>query len=86
MATHQERTARYFNRKVQYKSFKVGEWVLRKVTIATKDSAKGKLAPSWEGPYRVTKCHRAGAYHLENAEGKPLPRPWNARHLKKYFV
>jgi hypothetical protein len=75
MATHQERTAWYFNRKVQHRSFKVGDWVLRKVTIATKDSAEGKLALSWEGPYRVMECRRAGAYYLESAEGKSLPRP-----------
>jgi hypothetical protein len=86
MATHQERTARYFNRNVQDRSFKVDNWVLRKVTIATKDSTEGKLAPSWEGPYRVTECRRAGAYYLENAKGKSLPRPWNAGHLKKYFM
>jgi hypothetical protein len=86
MATHQERIARYFNRKVQRRSFKVGDWVLRKVTIATKDSAKGKLASSWEGPYRIAECRRVGAYHLENSKGKPLPIPWNAGHLKKYFV
>jgi hypothetical protein len=86
MATHQEQTARYFNRKVQRRSFKVDDWVLRKVMIATKDLAEGKLAPSWEGPYRVTECCRARAYHLENAEGKPLPKPWNAGHLKKYFM
>jgi hypothetical protein len=86
MATHQERTARYFNQKVQHRSFKVGDWVLQKLTIATKDSAEGKLAPSWEGPYRVTECRRAGAYYLENAKGKSFPRPWNARHSKKYFM
>jgi hypothetical protein len=86
MAMHQEQTTQYFNRKVQHKSFKVGDWVLRKVIIATKDSAGGKLAPSWEGPYRIDECHRAGAYHLENPERKALLRPWNARNLKKYFM
>ena len=86
MAAYQERTAQYFNRKVQHRSFKVGDWVLRKVTIATKDLAEGKLASSWEGPYKVTDCQKAGAYRLENSEGKALPRPWNAEHLKKYFV
>jgi hypothetical protein len=86
MATHQERTARYFNQKVQRRSFKVDDWVLRKVTIATKDSTEGKLASNWEGPDRVMECRRAGAYHLKNFEGKALPRPWNAGQLKKYFI
>ena len=75
MAAYQERTVRYFNWKVQHLSFKVGDWVLQKVIIATKDSAEGKLASSWEGPYKVTDCRRAGAYRLENLEVKALPRP-----------
>jgi hypothetical protein len=86
MTTYQERAARYFNRKVQHQSFKVEDWVLQKVTIATKDLAKGKLASSWEGPYRVIDCQRVKAYHLENLEGKALSRPWNVEHLKKYFI
>jgi hypothetical protein len=45
MATHQEQAARYFNQKVQCRSFKVSDWLLRKVTIATKDSAEGKIGP-----------------------------------------
>ncbi|XP_059429079.1 uncharacterized protein LOC132162878 [Corylus avellana] len=56
------------------------------ITIATKDPAEGKLAPNWEGPYRVIEYRRAGAYYLENLERKALPRPWNAEYLKKYFV
>jgi hypothetical protein len=61
---------------------------LRKVTIATKDSVDGKLAPNWEEPYKVTDCSRARAraYHLKDLEGKALLRPWNVELLKKYFV
>jgi hypothetical protein len=53
MSAYQERTTKYFNRKVKPWNFKVGDLVLRKVTLATKDSTEGKLAPSWEGLYRV---------------------------------
>ncbi|XP_059451050.1 uncharacterized protein LOC132181837 [Corylus avellana] len=85
-ARSEERVAWYFNKKVKYRSFKVGDLVLRKVTIATKDPTEGKLAPNWEGPYKVTNCRRAGAYYLDYSEGKALYRPRNAEHLKKYFV
>jgi hypothetical protein len=78
--------ARYFNRRVKHRSFKVEDLVLHKVTLATEDPIKGKLAPNWEGPYKVINYQRSGAYYLEDSEGKPLPRPWNAKHLKKYFV
>ncbi|XP_059436570.1 uncharacterized protein LOC132169570 [Corylus avellana] len=86
MSTHQARVARYFHRTVKAQSFKVGDMVLRRVTLATKDLAEGKLAPNLEGPYRVIQCKSAGAYHLEDSKGKALPRPWNAKHLKKYYV
>jgi hypothetical protein len=66
-------------------SFKVGDKVLRKVTLATKDPTKGKLASNWEGPYKVINCQIPGAYYLEDLKGKVLQRPWNAKHLKKYF-
>jgi hypothetical protein len=85
MAAYQERVARYFNRKVKPRSFKVGDLVLRKVTLTTKDSDEGKLAPNWEGPYKVISCQRPGAYYLEDLAGKVLPRPWNAEHLKRYY-
>jgi hypothetical protein len=53
MSAYQARVSRYFNKKVSYRSFKVGDMVLCKVTIATKDLAEGKLAPDEEGPYKV---------------------------------
>jgi transposase InsO family protein len=30
----------------------------------------GKLAPNWEGPYKVISCQRPGAYYLEDSMGK----------------
>ncbi|XP_059436597.1 uncharacterized protein LOC132169601 [Corylus avellana] len=46
MSANQERVARYFNKKVRHRSFKVGDLVLRQVTFATKDPTEGKLAPN----------------------------------------
>ncbi|XP_059462296.1 uncharacterized protein LOC132191322 [Corylus avellana] len=71
--------------RVRPQKFEVGDWVLHKVTIATKDPTEGKLAPKWESPYKVVGNYRFGAYHLENAKGKRLPWPWNAQHLKKFY-
>ena len=85
MSAYQERVAKYFNRKVKPRSFKVGDMVLRKATLATKDPTEVKLTPNWEGPYKVISCQRPGAYYLEDLEGKVLQRPWNAEHLKGYF-
>uniref|UniRef100_A0A2N9EQ75 Integrase catalytic domain-containing protein n=1 Tax=Fagus sylvatica TaxID=28930 RepID=A0A2N9EQ75_FAGSY len=82
---YQQRMARYYDRRVKHREFKVGDLVLRKVTLATKDPTQGKLGPTWEGPYRVVKFHRRGTYHLEKLDGNALPHPWNAEHLKKYY-
>lgn len=85
-AAYQRRVARYFNKIVNPRKFQVGDWVMRKVNLMTKDPAEGKLAAKWEGTYRVVKCHEKGAYHLATTEGKPVPRAWNAEHLKKYYL
>ncbi|CAL2277463.1 unnamed protein product [Prunus armeniaca] len=62
----------------------MGDWVMRKVSLATKNSTEGTLGPMWEGSYEVTKvCHR-DAYQLRDANGKTLPHPWNADYLKYY--
>jgi hypothetical protein len=71
---------------MQPRKFQVGDWVLRKVSLMTKDLAKGKLAPKWEGPYQVVRCQEKVAYHLKSEIGKMLPRAWNAEHLKKYYM
>ena len=49
------------------------------------DMNVGKLAPAWEGPYRVTTIAGAGAYYLEDLNERPLPRPWNVHNLKKFY-
>jgi hypothetical protein len=77
--------AKYYNTKVKLRRFEIGDWVLRKVTQATKDLSQGKLGPNWEGPYKVIQYYRRGTYHLEDCHGKKLPHPWNAEHLKKYY-
>jgi hypothetical protein len=53
LSAYQERMEKYFNRKVKPWNFKLGDLVLRKVTLATKDPTEGKLALSWEGPYKL---------------------------------
>ena len=65
--------------------FKVGDWVLRKVFPNTREANAGKLAPTWEGHYRITRVVGQGAYELTSKEGVEIPRSWNATHLKPYF-
>ncbi|GFY84700.1 hypothetical protein Acr_03g0014740 [Actinidia rufa] len=37
-----------------------------------------------EGPYKVIKVSRPGTCWLEDLNGKALPHPWNAEHLKSW--
>ena len=50
---YQEKMARLYNSRVKPRQFSIGDLVLRKVTLATKDPSEGKLGPNWEGPYKV---------------------------------
>ena len=74
----------YYNKRVKLRRLDIGDLVLRKVTMATRDSAQGKLGPTWEGPYRVVHYSRQGSYHLETLDRQRLPRLWNIEYLKKY--
>jgi hypothetical protein len=85
MRRYQEKMAQHYNIKVMPRQFLIGDLVLRKVTLATKDLTQGKLGPNWEGPYKVVEIRRRGTYHLEDANGRRLPHPWNAEHLRKYY-
>ena len=63
----------------------LGDLVLRKATLSIKELNVGKVGPTWEGPYKVVKVSRPRTYWLEYMNGKALPHPWNAEHLKKYY-
>ena len=46
---YQQKMAEYYNKRVKLRRLDIGDLVLCKVTIATRDSAQGKLGPAWEG-------------------------------------
>ncbi|XP_057463838.1 uncharacterized protein LOC130753679 [Actinidia eriantha] len=85
MADDQKQLAKSFNEKVQQREFEVRSLVLRKVVGNTKDPTDGKLGPNWEGPYKIIRLAGKSSYYLEDAEGKEIPRPWNASNLRNYF-
>ena len=65
LAEYQQKLARRYNRDVKTREFSAGDLVLRRAVGNMQDTNAGKLAPSWEGPYRVTAITGAGAYYLE---------------------
>lgn len=83
-AAYKRVTKRYYNQMVKEKSFKVGEYVLRR-NEASRAQPQGKLGPTWEGPYKIVEANQNRVYILETMEGSQIPRTWNARNLKKFF-
>ena len=53
MTRYQDLMAKHYNAKVKPQHFSIGDLVLRKVTMATKDLTQEKLGPNWEGPYKI---------------------------------
>ncbi|KAK3019219.1 hypothetical protein RJ639_004873 [Escallonia herrerae] len=62
-----------------------GDLVLRKLGFSDPKAAVGKLSPNWEGPYKISKVLRPGAYSLETLSGEAIPRTWNADNLRRYY-
>ena len=54
--------ARQYDAMVKPRRFNIGDLVLKKVPLATKNPAHGKLGPNWEGPYKIINCKRQGSY------------------------
>nr|POE58897.1 gypsy retrotransposon integrase-like protein 1 [Quercus suber] len=85
MTRYKNLMARQYDAMVKPRRFSVGDLVLKRVSLATKNPAHGKLGPNWEGPYRVVNCKRQGSYYLEGLDGRKLEHPWNVEHLRKYY-
>ncbi|KAK3006034.1 hypothetical protein RJ639_016313 [Escallonia herrerae] len=80
-----QRVARFYNRRVRMRIFRVGDLVLRKLGVSNPKAAVGKLSPNWEGPYKISKVLRPGTYSLETLSGEAIPRTWNADNLRRYY-
>ncbi|GKV01681.1 hypothetical protein SLEP1_g14220 [Rubroshorea leprosula] len=82
---YKQKLANFYNKRVRPRTFKVGDLVLRKAGLTGFETRFGKLAPNWEGPYTVAEVPHPGAYILQDAEGKRVPRVWNINNLKKFY-
>ena len=85
LASYQHRLANAYNKQVRPRVFRPGDLVLRKVFENTTDPKAGKFQPNWEGPYIVRRLREPGSYAIDAIDGTPVPRMWNAMHLKRYY-
>ena len=75
LAEYQQRLAQRYNRDIKAREFSAEDLVLRKVVGNMRDASVGKLAQTWEGPYKVTAIVGVGVYYLEDLDERPLPWP-----------
>ena len=85
LAKYQQSLARRYNRDVKIREFNARDLVLRRAVGNMRDTNAEKLAPTWEGPYKVTTIAGAGAYYLECLDERPLPWPWTVNNLKIFY-
>ncbi|PKA45702.1 hypothetical protein AXF42_Ash011043 [Apostasia shenzhenica] len=82
---HKRRVERYFNCKVNPRTFVQGDLVLKRRLLAGSNLGVPKLEPNWEGPYIVREVAGSNAYYLMTSEGIQLPRTWSGDDLKKFY-
>ena len=85
ITSYQRRLANSYNRRVKPRVFRSGDLVLRKVFENTVEPTAEKFQPNWEGPYVVTRTSEVGSYAIDKTDGIPIPRMWNAMHLRRYY-
>lgn len=84
-AENKRRIANFHNKRIRARTIEIGDKVLKKNQPSKGSKKGGKLAANWLGPYYVTGCTGHGSYTLAEEDGKPVPRTWNIRSLKKYL-
>ncbi len=79
---YQQDLRRFHARNVKSRAFQEGDLVLR-----VDQQKPHKLAPTWEGPFIVTKVLHNGAYRLYNVEHQiDEPRAWNSELLRPFYT
>ena len=79
---YQQDICRFHARNVKGQAFQEGDLVLR-----VDHQRPHQLAPTWEGPFSITKVLHNGAYHLYNiAKMVDEPRAWNAYLLHRFYT
>ncbi|GAV88088.1 rve domain-containing protein [Cephalotus follicularis] len=85
VTAYQQRVSRYYNKRVSPRPLRQEDLVLRNSAVADPTGTRGKLAPAWEGPYKIKRVFHPGTFKLETLGGREIARAWNAKHLRKYY-
>ncbi|XP_055822018.1 uncharacterized protein LOC129890500 [Solanum dulcamara] len=82
---YKNRMAKAFNKKVKPRQFTLGQLVLKKI-FPHQGEAKGKFAPTWQGPYMVHRVLSGGAVILAEMDGTMSTKPINSDSIKKCYI
>ncbi|GAV60630.1 rve domain-containing protein/RVT_3 domain-containing protein, partial [Cephalotus follicularis] len=77
VVAYQQRVSRYYNKRVNPRPLQQGDLVLRNSAVSDPTGTRGKLAPAWEGPYKITRVLRPGTFKLKTLGGREIARAWN---------
>ena len=69
---YKQRISNYYDSRVKPRSFKVGNWVLKKRLLCDRVPSEGTLIPNWDGPFEVVGISRLGFYKLRSSVARPL--------------
>ncbi|WJX89440.1 hypothetical protein P8452_71439 [Trifolium repens] len=85
LTKQKERVAKAYNKKVNSKSFNIGELVWKVILpMDKKYRILGKWSPNWEGPFKIVQVYSNGAYEIEELTPEKRTLGINGKYLKKY--
>ncbi|XP_071731101.1 uncharacterized protein [Rutidosis leptorrhynchoides] len=84
-ADNKQRIAKYYDKRVRARSYKVGDLVWRD-NQASKAQNTRKLGPNWEGPYKVIGISNTETYKLAELKGNPIKQTRHATAHKKCYM
>ena len=72
MTSYQQMMARNYYSRVKPKFFRCGDLISRRAKVS-KPTEQGKLAPNWEGSYRVSEVIHPRPHRIKELDGTPIP-------------
>ncbi|KAM2196959.1 hypothetical protein ACFX1Q_000427 [Malus domestica] len=82
---YKRHVSNYYDSRVKPRSFKMGNWVLKKRLLCDRVLSEGTLSSNWDGPFENVGISRPSSYKLRSSNGKTIGHPWNVDHLKYYY-
>ena len=82
---YQKRIVRTFNKKMKPRNLKEGDLVLKVLRNETFDP-RGKMKPTWSGPFIIKKIMSKGATRITDLDGEEMRCLINMDRLWKYHI